>query len=236
MLKNLYQLILENIPPIHKEGWPFIILFGVATLIIYCIPIINSLTLLGVILTIWCVYFFRDPERVTPDDEGVVVSAGDGVISQIAEAVPPKELGLDEKRTRISVFLSVFNVHVNRLPISGEITETHYHKGKFLSANLDKASDDNERQTIVIKGKGGKELVCVQIAGLVARRIVCYANEGDAAKAGDRYGIIRFGSRVDIYLPKGVKPLVKVGQTAIAGETIFANMATAKPSTSKEKK
>ncbi len=217
------NLVKYIIPDIHKEGYLFIALFFLATMLIFNFSQVFGW--IGVILTIWCVFFFRDPQRVTPNDANLVISPADGVVSKIEEAVPPEELELgNEKMIRISVFLSVFNVHVNRVPTNGKIEKLYYHPGKFLNASLDKASKDNERQTILMSTDSGDKIIFTQIAGLVARRIVCDLEEGDKVKAGERFGIIRFGSRMDVYLPKNVNPLVVEGQTAIAGETIFADL------------
>jgi phosphatidylserine decarboxylase len=177
------------------------------------------------VLTLWCVYFFRDPIRVTPVRDGLVVAPADGKISSVALAVPPAELGLgSESVPRVSIFMSVFDVHVNRSPVSGEIERIVYRPGKFLNADLDKASEDNERNGLVVRTPSGRYGV-VQIAGLVARRIVCFVKEGQLVAAGERFGLIRFGSRVDIYLPAGTKPLVAVGQYALGGETVIADLA-----------
>jgi phosphatidylserine decarboxylase len=222
-IKNLVELLQKTIPPIHKEGHPFIFIFAAVFLV--AVLVSSALGWICAIATIWCVYFFRDPERVTPVKEGLVISPADGFIQKIEQVAAPEELGLgDTKLTRISIFLNVFNVHVNRVPVSGEISELNYRPGKFLSANLDKASEENERQIVVIKTEDGRQVVCVQIAGLVARRIVCDLAEGQKVEGGQRFGIIRFGSRADIYLPQGVNPLVVAGQTAIGGETILADL------------
>lgn len=226
-IRNLLELLQKTIPPIHKEGHPFIFIFAAVSLVAGLM--VDSLGWIGSIATLWCVYFFRDPERITPSDDRLVISPADGLIQKIEKAAPPPELGLgDGELTRISIFLNVFNVHVNRVPVSGEVTELNYRPGKFLSANLDKASVENERQAVVVKTQDGKQVVFVQIAGLVARRIVCNLKEGQAVVAGERYGIIRFGSRADIYLPEGVNPMVIVGQTAIGGETILADLNSKK--------
>ncbi len=222
-IKNLLELLQKGIPPIHKEGQPFVFIFAAVSLVMGMI--FEPLGWIGAIATLWCVYFFRDPARVIPLDESLVVSPADGLIQKIEKAAPPAELGLGEEEVnRISIFLNVFDVHVNRNPMSGEVTQLNYRPGKFLSANLDKASDDNERQSVVVKTSDDKQIVYVQIAGLVARRIVCDLTEGQKVTAGSRYGIIRFGSRVDIYLPTGVTPLVMEGQRAVGGETILANL------------
>jgi phosphatidylserine decarboxylase len=208
--------------PIHREGTRFIIAFAIATLILFLIW--APLGWLGGVLTAWCVYFFRDPDRLTPQRAGLVIAPADGVVNMITEAAPPPELGLGETpRPRVSIFMNVFNCHVNRIPIAGRVTRTAYRPGKFLNADLDKASDENERAAIAIETEDGKTFVAVQIAGLVARRIVSDAVEGQSYETGERYGIIRFGSRVDVYLEPGMSPLVSVGQTAIAGETVLAD-------------
>ncbi len=183
------------------------------------------LGLVGVVLTLWCVYFFRDPERFTPTREGLIISPADGVVQLIDKAAPPPELDMgDEERERVCVFMNVFNVHVNRVPIDGIIRRIAYRPGRFLNAALDKASIDNERQSYCLETDSGHDIAFVQIAGLVARRIICQAQEGQPVEAGQRFGLIRFGSRVDVYLPKGTKPLVVLGQSMIAGETVIADM------------
>lgn len=183
------------------------------------------LGLIGLVLTLWCAYFFRDPDRVTPNRAGLVISPADGVVQMIQPAVPPAELGLDQRpRTRVSVFMNVFNVHVNRAPIDAEVLGSAYRPGKFLNAALDKASDENERSSLHLRTPDGHDICVVQIAGLVARRILCWTKPGQRLRAGERYGMIRFGSRVDVYLPDGVQPLVAVGQIAVAGETVLADL------------
>lgn len=220
---HLLETIKSIFVPIHPAGHVFIAIFAFVSLLLALIS--STLGWIGLILTVWCVYFFRDPERVTPIREGLVVSPADGVVQKITEVVPPAELGLgEEPRTRISIFLNVFNVHVNRIPIEGSITKLHYHHGKFLNANLDKASEENERQSVQITMPDGKTMGVVQIAGLVARRILCDLNEGQSVKTGERFGIIRFGSRTDIYLPIGATAQVIEGQTAIGGETVLADL------------
>jgi len=207
--------------PIHREGHRFLLIFAAVTVLLFFIW--SPLGWVGVVLTLWCAYFFRDPDRVTPDRPGLVVSPADGVVNMIVEAAPPAELELgDTPLTRISIFMNVFNCHVNRAPVAGIVKRVAYRAGQFLNASLDKASDDNERNAIVIEQADGTNLVVVQIAGLVARRIVCNVGEGNTLQAGERYGIIRFGSRLDVYLPAGLTPLVAIGQTAIAGETVLA--------------
>jgi len=211
------------IVPINREGHVFIGAFLIASFILGILW--APLGWLGVIATCWCVYFFRDPERTTPDKAGLVVSPADGMVTSIEEATPPIELDMgDEALTRISIFLSVFNVHVNRVPIGGTVTTLEYHPGKFFNATLDKASEENERQSAVVTTEDGKKIAFVQIAGLIARRIVCNLNEKQTVKTGERYGIIRFGSRADVYLPKGVNPLVIEGQQAVGGETVLADL------------
>jgi phosphatidylserine decarboxylase len=207
--------------PIHPEGYPFIGAFALASLILFWLW--SPLGWLGTVLTLWCVYFFRDPSRVTPVREGLVVSPADGRISQMIAAVPPPELGLGDKPLmRVSIFMSVFDCHVNRSPVGGRIARMVYHAGAFLSADLDKASEANERNSFLIVTATGARFAVVPIAGLVARRIVPFVQEGAAIAAGQRIGMIRFGSRVDVYLPDGAQPLVHEGQTAIAGETVLA--------------
>jgi phosphatidylserine decarboxylase len=179
------------------------------------------------LLTAWCAWFFREPRRVTPRQPGIVVAPADGTVSQVVVAAPPVELGLgDVPMVRISVFLSVFDVHVQRLPVDGEIRAIHYRPGKFLSADLDKASEDNERNSMLLVTPTGHQIVVVQIAGLVARRIVCSVREGDKAVAGATYGLIRFGSRVDTYLPQGSQVRIETGQHTIGGETVLADLPT----------
>lgn len=211
------------LPPIHNEGWKFVGIFAIATA--FLAMLWSPLGCVGLVLTVWCYLFFRDPERITPDINNVVVSPADGIVQMIAEVNGPEELGLEnEKFTRVSVFMSVFNVHVNRSPAEGKITKAVYVPGKFLNATLDKASKDNERQLIGMETANGKNIAFVQIAGLVARRILCEATEGQNYKAGERFGLIRFGSRLDVYLPEGINPQVCLGQTMVAGETIIANL------------
>lgn len=209
--------------PMHREGWKFVPIFAGVTLLAWWIWV--PLGLIGLVLTIWCYYFFRDPVRSVPQEEGIIVSPADGVISLLQPAAPPPELGLgDTPRTRISVFMNVFNCHVNRAPHAGAVAKVAYHAGQFLNASLDKASEKNERNSIVIQLSDGRDLPVVQIAGLVARRILCETQEGDHLSTGERYGLIRFGSRLDIYLPEGVEPRVAVGQTMVAGETVLAHL------------
>ncbi len=223
------------IVPIHKAGYPFIAIF-IAITIALAYFLHPALGWVGGIATAWCVYFFRNPDRVTPQKEGLLVATGDGVVQMIEKAVPPPELEMgDTPLLRISTFLNVFNVHVNRVPIAGKITKLHYHKGKFFNAALDKASIENERQSALITTKDGQDIAFVQIAGLVARRILCYLEDGQEVTTGERYGIIRFGSRCDVYLPEGVQPAVAVGQLCIGGETILADLNSTLPATEGKK-
>ncbi len=221
---SLVDTIKSTFVPIHREGYRFVAIFGGITLILFWLGA-DTLGWLGVIATAWCAYFFRDPERVTPTRNGLVISPADGRISHIVEVIPPPELDLPrEPTTRVSVFMNVFDVHVNRSPVNARITRLAYVPGAFLNAELDKASEDNERQALTLELPDGLHVGVVQIAGLVARRIVKFVNDGDSLAAGQRFGLIRFGSRVDVFLPKGVAPLVCVGQRAIAGETVFADL------------
>ena len=207
---------------IHPEGFPFIGIFALASLFLFWVW--TPLGWIGVVLTIWCALFFRDPPRVTPTREGLVISPADGRVSQIINAVPPVELNLGEQpMPRVSIFMSVFDCHINRSPIAGRIERIAYKPGTFINADLDKASEDNERNSFVI-ATGPTRIGVVQIAGLLARRIVCFSREGASVGAGERIGMIRFGSRVDVYLPDGVRPLVAAGQTATAGETVIADL------------
>lgn len=215
------ETIRSVLVPIHVEGYRFVALFVLATLILFWIW--DPLGWIGVVATAWCAYFFRDPPRVTPVGEGLVVSPADGVVQSVGSAPPPPELGMgDAPRTRICVFMNVFDVHVNRMPADGEVTALAYRAGKFLNASLDKASEDNERQCVRLATTDGKDIGVVQIAGLVARRILCELYEGQPVRAGERFGMIRFGSRVDVYLDEGQTPMVATGQRAIAGETVLA--------------
>lgn len=220
---SIIASIKKNFAPIHPAGYPFIGLFALAALVLFWLA--KPLGWIGVVATLWCVYFFRDPRRVTPVANGLVVSPADGRISQVGLAPPPPELQLgDVALTRISIFMNVFDVHVNRSPVAGLIAKIAYTPGKFINADLDKASEDNERNGFVIR-TGAGPIGVVQIAGLIARRIVCFAREGQEVAAGERIGLIRFGSRVDVYLPAGARPLVAVGQTALAGETVIADLS-----------
>ena len=214
--------------PVNREGWPFVALFAVVALLLG--QAWAPLGWIGALLTCWCAWFFRDPDRVTPVRDGLVISPADGVVQLLGMAPPPKELEMgDAPRMRISVFMSVFSVHINRIPVDGKVIKTAYQPGKFLDASLDKASADNERMSVRMARADGRELAFVQIAGLVARRIKCDLADGQEVKAGQRFGLIRFGSRVDVYLPDGVQPLVALGQSIIAGETVLADLDSAEP-------
>ncbi|MCL2715939.1 MAG: phosphatidylserine decarboxylase [Alphaproteobacteria bacterium] len=229
---SVFNSIQRQIPPIHREGYLFILAFAAASIVLFYIVhlifpgLAWHLAWIGAILTIWCALFFRDPERVTPLGERLVVSPADGRVSSVAMATPPPELGLgDQPLPRVSIFMSVFNCHVNRSPVAGRVDRIAYHPGVFLNAELDKASEDNERNALVI-ATASSRIGVVQIAGLIARRIVCFAREGQTLGAGERFGLIRFGSRLDVYLPQGTVAQVAVGQTAIAGETILAELGS----------
>jgi len=209
--------------PIHPEGYPFVAGFVIATLLLFWWW--SPAGWLATFATLWCAYFFRDPQRVTPVYPGVVVAPADGRVVSVTNAVPPPELGLGTAQfLRISIFMSVVDCHVNRSPVTGRIERVVYHEGLFLNAHLDKASEDNERNTLVIGTPDGHRIAVVQIAGLIARRIVRFVNEGQALSAGQRIGMIRFGSRADVYLPPGSTALVGEGQSAIAGETVLAEL------------
>ncbi|PVB63363.1 phosphatidylserine decarboxylase [Labrenzia sp. 011] len=220
---SIVDSVSKAMVPIHREGWPFIAIALVATLVIGWF--IDPLFWIGLFLTGWVCYFFRDPKRVTPVGDSLVISPADGVVSHVGLSRPPAELELgSEPLMRVSIFMNVFNCHVNRAPFGGRITRVAYRAGKFLNADLDKASEDNERNGLVIEA-GDTQIGVVQIAGLVARRIVCFVREGETISAGDRFGLIRFGSRLDVYFPVGTVPKVAFGQTMIAGETILADLA-----------
>ncbi|MDV7272229.1 phosphatidylserine decarboxylase [Thioclava sp. A2] len=216
------------VKPMHPEGRKFVAIAAAITVVLFLLW--EPLGWIGAGLTIWVYYFFRDPVRVTPTRPGLMVSPADGVVSLLEPAVPPAELELgDAPMTRVSVFMSVFNCHVNRLPAEGRITKVAYRPGKFLNASLDKASEDNERNGIAVELADGRKYGTVQIAGLVARRILCWSKEGQHLQTGERFGLIRFGSRLDIYLPEGVQPQVCIGQTMIAGETVIADLTGQAP-------
>ncbi len=203
---------------INSEGYPFILLFIIVSGGLFFLA--APLGWLGVLVTIWCVYFFRDPPRRLPALEGALVAPADGKVMPLRRVLPPPEMGLGEDPClRVSIFMNIFNVHVNRIPLSGRIVELHYVTGKFFNASLDKASDGNERQMITIETENGRRFGLVQVAGLIARRIVCNLETGQAVEVGQRFGMIRFGSRVDVYLPDGLDPMVNECHTTIAGET-----------------
>lgn len=213
--------------PIHREGHKYLVLFALVTLLLFLVW--EPLGWLGVIATAWCAYFFRDPQRFTPQDDDLVISPADGRVSAIVHVVPPQELELgSEPMLRISVFMNVFNCHVNRAPMRGRVSWISYSPGKFLNAELDKASEENERNAIVIDTPAHGSIGVVQIAGLVARRILSWTAINDHLEAGERFGLIRFGSRLDVFLPAGAEPRVSVGQTAVAGETVLAEFGSAK--------
>jgi phosphatidylserine decarboxylase len=223
---SVIDSIRKQLTPIHPEGYPFVGGFALASLILFWLW--PPLGWLATLATLWCAYFFRDPQRVTPVREGIVVAPADGRVSQAGNAVPPKELDLGaQPLPRVSIFMSVFDCHINRSPIAGRVERIVYRAGKFLSADLDKASEDNERNALVIASGAGARIAVVQIAGLVARRIVSFTREGDMVATGQRIGMIRFGSRVDVYLPEGTRLLVAAGQIAIAGETVLADLKSA---------
>ena len=222
----LFETVLT---PIHRKGWPLIAAFAAATVLLWWLW--TPLGLLGVVLTAWCVYFFRDPDRVTPARTGLVISPADGVVQMMQPASPPPEINMGGRPLmRISIFMNVFNVHVNRIPVDAEVVTLAHRPGKFVNASLDKASEENERQSVHLRLADGRDVGLVQIAGLVARRIHCDLTAGMRVRAGARFGIIRFGSRVDVYLPDGVQPLVAVGQTTLAGETVIADLNSEEPS------
>ena len=207
-------------PKIHAEGYKFLVIASIVTIVLYTFS--DFLGLIGLVLTIWVYYFFRDPERVILENDNYLVSPADGEVLKVEEVDGPKELGLENKRfKKISIFMNVFDCHVNRTPCAGKIEEILYKPGKFLNASLDKASEDNERNYFKIKDPQNNDVIVVQIAGLVARRIVCESNKDQELKQGDRIGMIRFGSRADVYY-ENYEPLVKVGQRAISGETLLA--------------
>jgi phosphatidylserine decarboxylase len=222
-LAHSIRLVLA--PP-HPAGRPFLAA-GAAVTVIGGLLLGKWLFWPGLIFTAFCLYFFRDPERVPPPRPGLVVAPADGRVLAVGPALPPRELGLgDVARWRVSIFLSVLDVHVNYAPAEGTVTRICYHHGKFLNASMDKASDENERNALAIALPDGRDMAVVQIAGLIARRILCHVREGDQVQAGERFGIIRFGSRTDLYLPEGVRPLVVEGQTMIGGETVIAELGT----------
>lgn len=223
------------IVPINRAGWPFIVAAFVIAVVLGFLW--TPLFWLGFLATAFCVYFFRDPPRVTPTREGLVVSPADGRLEMIGQAPPPPELEMgDEPLTRVSVFLNVFDVHVNRVPLGGVVEGLSYRPGKFLNAALDKASEENERMSVKLESEDGRQIAFVQIAGLIARRIKCDLKLGNRVETGQVFGLIRFGSRMDVYLPQGVQPLVALGQRMVAGETVIADLQTQEPQRVGEKR
>ena len=227
---SLIDTITENLAPVHRDGYKFLIPAAVLALVLWLYLPFSLLAYLVAGLAVYIAYFFRDPPRVTPLRDGLVVSPADGRISSIEKVVPPAELGLGmEERLRVSIFLSIFDVHIQRAPVAGRIAKSIYVPGLFLNAALDKASEDNERRSIIITMPTAGEVTCIQIAGLIARRIVTFKKEGEAVGIGERYGLIRFGSRVDVLLPPGKGCLVAVGQRAVGGETVLADLKSDEP-------
>ena len=217
-------------PPfsVRREGWLFIGAGAVATVLLFLLSV--WLGWIAALLTVWCVWFFRDPERITPVGAGIVISPADGVVQTVDRAPPPPELGMGETpMKRVGIFMNVFDCHVNRSPVDATIMLVAHRPGTFVNASLDKASEDNERLALRLALEDGSELAVVQIAGLVARRIVCWAKEDERLRAGQRFGMIRFGSRVDVYLPEGTRTLVARGQRAVAGETVLAELGSSAP-------
>lgn len=224
-LNSVVDSIRAALVPVHRDGWKFVAAFALGALVLSWLW--SPLGWIGLAAAIWCAYFFRDPPRVTPTREGLVVAPADGRICAVGELVPPSDLNLGaEPRTRISIFLSVFDVHINRSPVSGRVIRSVHVPGVFLNAELDKASEDNERRGLAIEMVNGDTVGVVQIAGLVARRIVTFIGEGHTLRVGERFGLIRFGSRVDVYLPPGRGALVAIGQRAVGGETVLADLAS----------
>jgi phosphatidylserine decarboxylase len=231
---SLLDTIRDNLAPVHSDGYKFLIPAAILAAFLWFMLPLSFFSYLALLLAVYIAYFFRDPARVTPMREGLVISPADGRVSSIERIKPPAELGLgSEERVRVSIFLSVFDVHINRAPVAGRLVKSIYVPGAFMNAALDKASEENERRSIVIAaapgGGPGYDIAVVQIAGLIARRIVTFVKEGDAIGKGERFGLIRFGSRVDVFLPPGRNCLVAVGQRAIGGETIIADLASNEP-------
>ncbi len=221
-------MLRQVLAPIHPDGWRFIAIFAAVTALLFWLA--QPLGWIGVIATLWCVYFFRDPWRVTPTRPGLVIAPADGRVVSVAPATPPAELGLGEApMLRIGIFLNLFDVHVNRLPMAGRVGKLAYHAGRYLNASLDKASEENERMAIRLSTAEGADIAVVQIAGLIARRIVCTLSQGQEVIAGQRFGLIRFGSRADVYLPATWTPLAIVGQRVIGGETVIADARAQEP-------
>jgi phosphatidylserine decarboxylase len=224
---SIIDSVRNALVPVHREGYKFVAAFFGASILLGWIA--DPLFWVGMVLTAWCAYFFRDPERVTPLDDDLVISPADGRVSSVVRLTPPAELGLGtDEMLRISVFMNVFNCHVNRAPVKGRVVRKIYSQGSFLNAELDKASTENERSGLVIDTASHGQIGVVQIAGLVARRILCWAEENEQLDAGERFGLIRFGSRLDVFLPASARSLVSVGQTAIAGETMLAEFGSNK--------
>lgn len=225
---SIWDTLETVLVPVHRDGHKFVAIAGLLTLFFFWLW--SPLGWLFAIVTLWVVYFFRDPERVTQTREGLVIAPADGRITAIDAVVPPAELGLGpEERVRISTFLSIFDVHIQRAPVAGDVREVIYTPGLFVNAVLNKASEDNERNALVLEDQNGEKIAVVQIAGLIARRILCFVKEGARVGVGERYGLIRFGSRVDVYLPPNKTALVAVGQRAIGGETVFADLKSDEP-------
>lgn len=223
---SLFDTIRNTIVPVHKEGYPFVAAFFAGSLVLGWIW--EPLFWVGIVLTLWCAYFFRDPERVTPQDDDLVISPADGRVSSIQMVVPPSELNLSTTpMLRITIFMNVFDCHINRAPMRGKVNHVVYREGQFLNAELDKASVDNERNSLVIESPRGN-IGVVQIAGLVARRIVCWTAPAQALEPGERFGLIRFGSRLDVFLPAGAEPRVALGQRSVGGETVIAEFGSSK--------
>ncbi len=227
---QIKSVLNEVLVPVNKAGHPFIGAFAAFTFIFFLLS--QPLGWIGVVLTLWCVYFFRDPVRVTPTREDLVISPADGRVLHVTKALPPKEIWEKDENgnpiepkalLRIAIFMNVFDVHVNRVPVAGRIKNVVYHEGKYFNADLDKASEENERNTLVMEDPKGREVIFTQIAGLVARRILCFKKTDDNLTVGQRYGLIRFGSRVDVFLPEGAVPMVIPGQKTLAGETVIAD-------------
>ncbi len=228
MSDSLIDTITDTIVPVHPDGYKFLAIGAAVCLLFFFLY--PPLAWIAVVMTVWIAYFFRDPPRVSPLRDGLVLAPGDGRVSAIERVKPPAELGLgDTERIRVSIFLSVFDVHIQRAPVAGRIARAIYTPGAFVNAALDKASEDNERRSLVIETAAGIEIAVVQIAGLVARRIVSFVHEGETLGVGQRFGLIRFGSRVDLYLPPGHGPLVAIGQRAVGGETVMADLKSSEP-------
>ena len=222
-MRNSLTNFFKDLPPVHRDGWPFVVIFLLAALLLW--QVWSVLGFLGLLATLWCAYFFRDPARVVSERAEAITSPADGKVTAIKEVVPPKEMGLgQEKHRKISIFLNVFDVHINRMPCEGQITGRYYVPGTFLNAELDKSSDKNERMQVVLQRPDGVKIGVVQIAGMVAKRIVCWVKEGQDVAKGERFGLIRFGSRVDLYLPLDADIRVSLGQHVYGGETVVADL------------